>query len=307
MVGGERRPARHVSAPVPAVGVRRGHDFPRPERLHGRGASRGARLTECDRGLAGGHLRGAAERVGRTGERVRSARGRRVRVRHPGASARVPPEPGAQRPGILDVVPAAGLWRGRPACLLLDRALPGADVPAVGHEHAGPVRACRSSPREARRATTSWTSRGRSRGACAGTSGSCCTAKRCPTSGASTPRSTRWSTPPTPTPSPPGRRSRTSPTPSKVTATAGGSMTATPTSGRWGSVSSAKPRRSARTRSASTRDSRWAHRSPRPTTWDPAAKRYPDMNFVAYHSGFESGRARGALHESDPRTWARTG
>ena len=62
-----------------------------------------------------------------------------------------------------------------------------------------------------------------------------------------------------------------------------------PSGGRWGSGSSARPRTSAPTDLHPQGTVARARRSPRPTTSGPAAKRHPDMNFVAYHSGFEAG------------------
>ena len=51
-------------------------------------------------------------------------------------------------------------------------------------------------------------------------------------------------------------------------------------------------------RSARTRGSAAAARTPRRRTSGPAAKRHPEANFVIYHSGFEAGGRRGPVHSA---------
>ena len=144
------------------------------------------RSTPRDLHDAGRLPRRLADRDGRAAGRRGRARLGRVRVRHPGPPARVPPEPGAERPGLLPGVPAAALRRGRPSRLLLDRALPRPDVHPLGHEEARAVgapdlpRGEPAVPRDHGRDADDPSS------PCARTSGSCCTAQALPNVG--TPR-----------------------------------------------------------------------------------------------------------------------
>ena len=102
----ERPSSRDEPAGVPALGLRRGHDLPRLERLHAGGTPR---EPVVDDERARRFVRDPAERLGRAAERLRGARRRGVHLRRARAPARVPPEPGAERPELLAELPAEGL------------------------------------------------------------------------------------------------------------------------------------------------------------------------------------------------------
>ena len=131
-------PARGLSPDLPPFALRGVDGAARARCLHPGGAPRGARGADV-------RTRRRVRRPARGHHRARGGGGRRRRRRvhhgRAGPPARIRPEPGLPRPGLLRGVPPAGLRRGRPAGVLLDRALPRGVLHPQRHERRRALRA----------------------------------------------------------------------------------------------------------------------------------------------------------------------